>query len=244
MAQPSYFARLAPAARSPDALPRLIPPRAVFREAPTPAGFISPPEIARIAPVTEPPGRPAGAVVADDTAPGPFDRRFAIADPSERAAPRRPAAATGSAPNVHPRPQAMPTAAHLEPSPAAAAARAPAPAAARPTVVDTEPPPPGSRQAAGASRPRDVTASVAETPSLAPEDPIDRAPSAARRRAAVGATGSAGAQSAKLWIGALEVRVTPAASPRQPPVRQTPAPHRAAPERITRPFAGFGLRQS
>jgi hypothetical protein len=52
----------------------------------------------------------------------------------------------------------------------------------------------------------------------------------------------------KLWIGALEVKVTP---PPAPAARHAAAPSpararngRAASERIARPFSGFGLRQS
>ena len=62
----------------------------------------------------------------------------------------------------------------------------------------------------------------------------------------------AGSQ-AKLWIGALEVRITPPAvqapaKPAVPPAQATASrsrpPQRMSPERVARPFRAYGLRQS
>jgi hypothetical protein len=97
-----------------------------------------------------------------------------------------------------------------------------------------------------AARPEALSVSAPSNPAAPgrPDSLIpDRAPSSDERRERRAAAGET-----KLWIGALDIKVTqppaPASTSRPAAAKRAPRPPRASPDRIARPFGGFGIRQS
>jgi len=222
MSRPSYFARLAPAPRTPGDPPVLKPPRAHFRESPLPLGFTS---------LEERPLRRAALPDAPATAVPAQPERVELAAPTPRA---RRADPMEAAPDER-------RSLHQPPQPAAVG---PARTAARAERVD--PGDSASRSAASGDQLRPALAHVPlgfnemrqshVNQLIPPVTAIAHGSDAPARREA----------GAGLWIGTMEVKVTQA-KPVVPPagvLRPAATRPRPARERIARPFSSFGLRQS
>ncbi len=263
----SYFSRLAPAAASATALPRLQPPRLMFRPSVAPMPFVElPAQQPPVAPLARPTAREIATDQTDATmiappaaqpttgAPGPA--RIATASPRTAERPRvasprpttaaavrqsaQPGVATGEdSPMARPVDHAVPVAT-ATPGRRQDHERSNGDAAGSLSAAPHANAAPPQRAAVPISTPAEPRARPGSPTALVPPQAVPRP--AIRPAAADASTG--------LRIGTLEVRVAapPAAAP-TPSIAAPAAQKRRGqiggpPARIARPFALFGLGQS